>query len=361
MMSIRASAWLVLTATLAGVTQRAPLMQPDAFEIVALADGVHAILRADPPDDAANANVLVIVNQHDVIVVDANLTPASARAAIAAVRALTPLPVRYVINTHWHDDHVLGNVAYAEAFPGVEFIGHPVTRQMVIDSVGPALERNRTGYPETVASIDARLASGVRRDGQPLTAEDRHRLTRSGDLLRGFIAEMPGISIVPPTLLVDRALTFWRGDREIRVQFLGRGNTAGDLIVHLPADGIIATGDLLVHPTPYGYGAYPGAWIDTLTALEALAPRAIVPGHGPVLRDARYLAQVRDVLTTIRDHMRAAVARGLTLEQARATLDIATHVTAFAGDHAGRRQSFHSVFVEPVTERAWLEARGELK
>ena len=131
------------------------MMVPDAFEVVRPADGVHAILRRDPPDDAANANVLVIVNERDVIVVDATLTPASTEATIAAIRRMTSNPVRYVITTHWHDDHVLGNGAYADAFPGVEFIGHAYTRLRMLDEVAPKLETNRTAYRDVLISRSA--------------------------------------------------------------------------------------------------------------------------------------------------------------------------------------------------------------
>ena len=76
----RAAIAVLLSGAIA--PQEPQMLRPDAFEIVALADGVHAVLRRDPPDDAANGNVLVIVNDTDVVVVDANLTPASAEATI---------------------------------------------------------------------------------------------------------------------------------------------------------------------------------------------------------------------------------------------------------------------------------------
>jgi cyclase len=341
--------------------QAADMMRPDAFDVQPLADGVYAFVRRDPVDDAVNSNVLVIISDVDVIVVDGNLAPSSAAGTIAAIRKLTPLPVRYVINTHWHDDHVLGNSQYAETFPGVEFIAHPYTRLRMFDTVAASLDGYKTAYPQELKGIEERLAKGTRRDGAPMTREERTSLERAAALFRAMVAQLPRMRITPPTLLVDRTMTIWRGTREIRLTFLGRGNTAGDLIVHLPAEGIVATGDLVVHPIPFGFGSYPGEWIETLDRLKALEARVWMPGHGEVQRDTRYMTSLQELLGAIRVQMRDAVAKGLTLEQARAALDLEAFRARFAGDNPRRRTEFAEFFVEPISERAYLEAQGKLQ
>src|ERR1051325_8857768 len=98
------------------------------FKIVKLARNVYAAIRTEPPGLTVNANSVFIINDNDVVVVDTTLTPGTARETIAALKQLTNKPVKYVINTHWHDDHIMGNQAYREAFPGVEFIAHANTR-----------------------------------------------------------------------------------------------------------------------------------------------------------------------------------------------------------------------------------------
>src|SRR6185503_20486291 len=88
------------------------------FKIVKVGNGVYAAIRTEPPGLTVNANIVFIVNDDDVVVVDTTLTPGTARETIAALKRITNKPVRYVINTHWHDDHIMGNQAYREAFPG---------------------------------------------------------------------------------------------------------------------------------------------------------------------------------------------------------------------------------------------------
>lgn len=338
-----------------------PFLRPEAIEIVTLADGVHAFLRRDPPDDAAIANVMVIVNEHDVVVVDATLTPTSTAAVVAAIRRLTPRPVRYVINTHWHDDHILGNTVYRDAFPDVEFIAHAFTRQQVLETVAPTLENNRQAYRDEVGTMDARLAAGTTAEGAPLTADERHRLSRRRLLFQTFLGEMPQMRITPPTLLVGDRLTLQRGDREIRVLYLGRGNTAGDLVVHLPRERIVATGDLLVHPVPFSFGSFLGDWMETLARVRALDAAVVMPGHGALQRDSAYLESVRTLLDATRRQMQAAVDRGLSLDEARKSLDLDAFRRRFAGDDPIRNRQFTQFFVIPASERAYREAKGEFR
>src|SRR5919206_887365 len=119
---------LCLLSLLLFAAPLAAFAQGGNFELVKLAEGVYLARRTEPAGLTTNANSVFIVNEEDVVVVDATLTPGTAREEIAALRKLTKKPVRYVVNTHWHDDHVMGNAAYREAFPAAEFIAHANTR-----------------------------------------------------------------------------------------------------------------------------------------------------------------------------------------------------------------------------------------
>src|SRR5690242_6602739 len=119
------------------------------FKIVKLAKGVYAAIRTEPPGLTVNTNSVFIINDSDVVVVDTTLTPGTARETIAALKQLTDKPVKYVINTHWHDDHIMGNQTYRDAFPEVEFIGHVKLREY-LPTIGLANRQNAMsdqGYP----------------------------------------------------------------------------------------------------------------------------------------------------------------------------------------------------------------------
>ncbi len=91
------------------------------------AEGVHAVIRREPVGMMFDANNVFIVNDADVVVVDANATASSTRATIAALRAITAKPVRFVVNTHWHFDHSGGNEALAKA--GAIIVAHESVRE----------------------------------------------------------------------------------------------------------------------------------------------------------------------------------------------------------------------------------------
>src|SRR3954447_15168832 len=98
------------------------LFPPPNLDIVQLDSDVYAAIRRDPLSLAVNSNSLIIVRDSDVVVVDAQFTRAATRETIAAIRKITEKPVGYVINTHWHDDHVAGDQVYQDSFPGVRLV-----------------------------------------------------------------------------------------------------------------------------------------------------------------------------------------------------------------------------------------------
>jgi len=116
--------------------------KPKAWDLVTLADGVHAFVWHDPLADPIEGNALFIVNDEDVVVVDAGLLPSSARIMAAELRRLTAKPVRFVVNTHWHNDHVGGNGVYRELWPAAQFIAHEDTRTDILERVYAPMASN---------------------------------------------------------------------------------------------------------------------------------------------------------------------------------------------------------------------------
>src|ERR1700676_230188 len=95
------------------------------FDFTQVAPGVYAVIAKN----GASSNGAFIVNQDDVVVVDTQIRPSWARDVIAEIKKVTNKPVRYVINTHWHRDHVQGNQEYLDAYPGVTIIQHELARE----------------------------------------------------------------------------------------------------------------------------------------------------------------------------------------------------------------------------------------
>lgn len=329
------------------------------YEVVRLAEGVYAFRWRDPSQDVIEGNSVFAINEHDVLVVDTGIVPSTARVMAAELKKLTDRPVRYVVNTHWHDDHHGGNEVYRELWPGVEFVAHWDTREDI-------LGQTWTTRPKDVADLRAQTEkflrwakTGADDGGKPLDDRRRKRASEIAAFSPALADELEATRPTPPDLTFDDRLVLHRGGRTIEVLWLGRGNTRGDTVVFLPQERIAATGDLFVQPIPFGIGSYYEDWVATLGRLDALEADVLVPGHGAVQRDRCYLRKVQGLLAELVREVKEAVASGATLQETQKRVTLADWKVNFAGEDPSLQRSFDLFFVQPAVERAWHQARGE--
>ncbi len=307
-----------------------------------LAPGVHALVRTKQPGMLLDANVLFVVDDAGVLVVDSNLTPTSAEASIAALRRITSKPVRTLVNTHRHADHVTGNAVYQREFPGVEIVGHAAMRE----DLAVHGEETLRGWIDWAKELEVRLGraldEGVSLAGSTLTDEQARSYASDLEAAREIVADAPRMSVVLPTKTITERLSITLGKRTIEILPLGKGHTRGDLVVWLPSERIVATGDLVTAPVPLigADQAYVAEWSATLDRLLALDPAIIVPGHGPVLRDRAHVVLYRDFLASVTRDTAAAIARGATLPEALR----AVSVDSFRERMAGRSEVLRALF-----------------
>ena len=331
--------------------------QTGPLRTVRLAEGVHAVLRHNDVADPSDANSTIIVNEHDVIVVDANIVASSSRRVIAEIRKLTDKPVRYVINTHAHSDHHYGNQAYREAWPGVEFIAHAATRDEILATDIPSFDRNRdVEYPKAMAAMRDMLARGTSSTGAPLTEAQMSSLRHSLVVHEWYLKESSTFRPLPPTLTFGDSLVLHRGDRTIVVRHLGRANTRGDVIVHLPRERILATGDIVVSPIPFAFGSFLGDWTAVLKQLQQYPTDVIVPGHGELQRDWTYVRRVDSLFTATLARVRTAAATGAPLDSVRARVTLEDFRARFAGTDPQQGKAF-DMLVFTAVGRAYEEVK----
>jgi cyclase len=279
------------------------------FDVKPVAPDVYAaIARPHRPD---NANSAFILLDDGVLVVDTSSTPSSARALITEIRKLTAKPVKWVVNTHFHWDHYWGNQAFVEAFPDVEIISSERTRQdMQRMGLGNRLlARWSVEIPATIADWKRQLAETTELDR-------RQRLT---ERIQGWEAALPELkSIRPtlPTLTFERRMILHSGARTVELLWLGRGHTAGDIVVYLPQERVMATGDLLAGDTPYIADITPYDWIRTLQALEKFDFDVAIPGHGGVMAGKEKLHLWKEYFRDLMAETESAYAAGSTLNDA---------------------------------------------
>ena len=298
--------FLLLLFLLLPITCRAA---EDLFDIKPMADGVYAAIAK--PAYKVNCNAAIIILGDSVLVVDTHSKPSAARALIEQIKKLTPKPVKYVVNTHFHWDHYQGNEAYPSSWPaGVEIISSEATRQN-IERIGiPRIKNEIVTMPQEIANLkkDLEKATGAE---QRKTIEDNIRQAEA------YFSELKLIQVTLPTMTFDRSLILRRGSRTVEILWLGRAHTDGDVFVFLPNEKVLVTGDALHGWTPFMGDSYPYEWIKTLDAAEKLDFNLVLGGHGEVMHGKLRFEIWKQYFQDLMDHTAAAYSEGASLDQAQ--------------------------------------------
>ena len=231
----------ILAASVALVAGAASAQEPTPpFVLKQVGPGVYAAI--DGPEHKAGSNAGFVIGDDGVLVVDALFTPDAAKALVAEIRRLTPKPIRYVVNTHYHLDHTGGDQVLRDA--GAIIVAHRNVRTWV-------------------------RANNVNLFGDRITPEIR--------------AQIEGLPL--PDLTTDKDLTIWLGSRKVVVQTV-LGHTGGDLTIYVPDAKVLFAGDMLWRKVaPNLIDGSVQEWQATDAAFIAMhgsAQMTYIPGHGDV-------------------------------------------------------------------------------
>lgn len=258
--------------------------QDPLFRFDDLGEGVFAALTRDDLSPSSYANAVFVVGKDGAVMIDAHHAPDAAERTIEAFRANVDVPVRWLVLTHYHGDHVWGASAVVEAFPEVEILAHPATR----DSLIYASERHLAAEVERIGGILGRIESAFAAGEVPEEQAEAYR----GALARyeGQLAALRTVTVTPPTSVVGDRRTLDLGGREVVVIHPGPAHTRGDLVVWVPDSGFLAAGDLLEEAPLWLEGADVRGWAASLERLNGLGAVRVLPAHGRRRDDATLLA-----------------------------------------------------------------------
>jgi cyclase len=331
-----------------------------SYRTVKVADGVYAFITPEERTGFQSGNSIAIIGDDGVLVFDTGNIPGSTRRQIAEIRKLTDKPVRYVVNSHWHPDHNLGNSEYRAAFPGVHIIGTSATRAGILERV-PTYFGQMKSFAPTDSLMRLRLSTGKMRDSSKMPDDVKQVWSLVVRDYAEFMPEVLQAKPSPPDLISDDSLTVLLGNRRVKIVSPGRGNTAGDTYIYLPDERVLLTGDLVTFPGPFPSTSYFGDWIRDLDELKALHAAVIVPGHGDVQHDYAYIDMVRELLVFTRAQARDAVLRGVSLDSAQKQIDFAPFIKRFGNGDVVRTDAFKSFYPVPAVMRAYEEATFEIQ
>lgn len=283
------------------------------FELKKVAEGIYAAIAK--PTAMLNCNAAVVVNRDHVLVVDTHSKPSAAKALIKQIRAeVTELPVRYVVDSHLHGDHAMGNEAYPEVFgSNVEVISSVKTRRWLEELGIPRVKESLEAVPKQIAEFRTKLEASK-------DESERAGLLAQIEGLEAYLKEMTPPRVTLPTVTFDRTMVLHRGGREVHLMFLGRAHTAGDVVAYIPSERVIATGDLMHGLLPYMGDGFPDEWPATLRALEALEFDRVIPGHGSVQQGKSVLAEFRAYVEEVTEKVSRGVERGTPLDELKKSI-----------------------------------------
>jgi glyoxylase-like metal-dependent hydrolase (beta-lactamase superfamily II) len=332
---------------------------PFVFQFEEIAPGVWTGIREDAPRFPVMGNTTFVVSDEGVVVFDGGGMPTMSEQLIDKIRSITSAPVTHVVISHWHGDHFFGVYRFAEEYPDVQFIAHRFTRD-VINSTRINYVDRETGFVESNREEFKKIVeTGFDSEGNEQTGTDRFVYQRILDDEEYIDRDFLRAKVTPPTVVFTDEYTIESGGRTIELKFLGHGNTAGDIVMWLPEERVVSTGDIVVLPSPYAFNMPPRPWAGTLRAINALDYEVLVPGHGPVQRDSAYVDLLIETAESIADQRDALVQQGYEGEELAAALDFSAFEERFtAGDEYVRRH-YESWFTEPFRAAAVKALTGE--
>ena len=298
-----------------GLAATAWAQTPIAHKFIQVAPGVYSAVGNGTIE--TRSSTMVIVNADDVFLVDTNITPEATRRLVSDIKTLTDKPIRYVVNTHWHYDHADGNQVFG---PEVTIIGHQNERTEIL--AGVLKNRIALEFQNLPGQLD-----NIRK--QLAAEQDPARKAQLQDRLKAqeaYQEQLKETVPTPPNVTFEDHMTIFRGDREIRLIHPGRGHSDTDVLVYLPKEKVVATGDFFEGP---GTGAlafgFHDEWANNLEKLKALDFETVVSGHGEPFKGKEQIAYFQAFLRDLWNQTKALHDQKVPVAEAAKRVDLTAH------------------------------------
>ena len=277
------------------------------FDLEKAADGVY--FAKARPQAMINCNGAVFVRSKDVVVVDAHSKPSAAASLVAQIRReITDKPVRYVVNTHFHWDHMQGDQAYKETGQKVDIIASSTTKKLMSDLSVARMKESLEQIPPEIEKFKKRAESSTSAAEKAFCAEQIRQI-------EAYQAEMKDFTLDLPSITFDDSYALPDPTYDLHLEFHGHAHTAGDVFVFCPQRRALATGDASHGWLPNLGDGYPHDWPATIDKVMKADFKYVLGGHGPMQPDRTIMTNQRNYIEELTGKVEESKRDGLSVQE----------------------------------------------
>lgn len=290
-----------------------------------------------------DGNSIAIIGKNGIFLIDTP-RPNYTEEIVKRLKTITPLPIKYLLNTHWHNDHILGNATVKSFYPECQIIGQNLNyvemprNQAVIDGEPDGTKKEMERYA-------TELKNGKRTNGTPLTEDQKTFWAALIEDSQDYLDHYKPMKLVNADITFGDSLAIQWENMPIQLLHAGDAHSKGDAMVWLPAEKILITGDIVVHPTPYAIGPNDAGVIAALQKVVDMNPSLIIPGHGDVLRDLSYVKLVKELFVAMNRLAEAAIAKKIPVKEALDTASLGVLEEQVTGSSDLKKWAYKSFFL----------------
>jgi len=296
-----------------GLAQAPALVDREFASARKIGEGVYAVISDTTKGSQTLCNGGFVAGKEAALLWEGYASPAGAAFQLEALRLATKVPVKAAIDSHYHFDHSFGNAQYAGA--GIPIWAHEKVAPLMTERYVALQNHSKAAF---FAPAENHLRDAISDTDKEHAQGDLNTLKFLAGQIDGAVLKLPNRSLAPSELPMKVEL----GGLEAVIE-THPGHTPGDLILRVPAQDIVFTGDLLFHRSyPVTFDADVLGWLKTLDAFGRMGRKTVfVPGHGPICGQEGIELQ-KSVFADLAQHARQMAQMGVPLAEAQARYSV---------------------------------------
>jgi glyoxylase-like metal-dependent hydrolase (beta-lactamase superfamily II) len=318
---------------------------PDIFIISNISP--HVYIAHPGRTNRINSTSTIIVSTHFLTVIESQTDEFMAGALIREIRQrISKLPIKYLIFSHFHLDHILGAGAFLRENPALIIIAQQKTAEHI--SMYGKEDQESWGTAVFQKSDEVKISAKSAK-----TEQQKNYFSRTSNDLEAYYRDIKSSVITPPNLVFRDTLTISDNDLSLQLSYLGAGHTSGDIVIFIPQDKVLVTGDLVHDYEPLFWDADPDSWIQVLDKINRIDFDYFVGGHGDKHKGREIVYAWENYLKELIAKTREAIREKQTLEnfQRQITAEMFISLQNGYGQRIQQfREGYMEYFIGPLTD-----------